>query len=74
MMVQADDAGFDVEPPSVWLEHGGQVILPCLGSSASLSCKSVLEYYIGQLNKMPWGMAGLYKQVLGKLLSGVGGD
>lgn len=60
--------GFDVEPPTMWVEHGGQLILPFIGSSANFSTKDILRHCIAQLNKMPWGMAGMYKQVLEKLL------
>ena len=52
----------------MWVEHGGQLILPFIGSSANFSIKDILRHFITQLNKMPWGMAGMYKQVLEKLL------
>lgn len=52
----------------MWVEHGGQLILPFVGSSATFSSRDLLEQFINQLKKMPWGMAAMYKQVLEKLV------
>ncbi|KAI9634952.1 fungal-specific transcription factor domain-containing protein [Dioszegia hungarica] len=59
---------FDVEPPPMWIDHGGQLILPFLGSSTGFTVHNILGHFIDQLRQMPWGMAGMYKQVLEKLV------
>ena len=64
----ANALGFDVDPPSMWLQHGGQIFLPFLGSSTSLKIKDTLEFFIRQIAAMPWGLAGFQKQVLTLLL------
>jgi acyl dehydratase len=60
--------GFDVDPPSMWLTHGGQIFLPFLGSSTALKIRDTLEHFIRQMSAMPWGLAAFQKQVLTLLL------
>lgn len=62
--------GFDVEPPAIWVEHGGQIFLPYLGSSSALNVSETLRFFMERLHKIPWGMAALFRQVLAKLLEG----
>jgi hypothetical protein len=52
----------------MWIDHGGQLILPFLGSSTGFTVHNILGHFIDQLRQMPWGMAGMYKQVLEKLV------
>ena len=69
--------GFDTEPPKVWIDHGGQLVLPYLGSSASLDVNATLTFFMNRLESIPWGWATLFRQVLGKLLTsddGAGSD
>lgn len=61
--------GFDTEPPKVWIDHGGQLVLPYLGSSAQLDLNSTLTFFMNRLDSIPWGWATLFRQVLGKLLT-----
>lgn len=65
--ISADSPGFDVEPPGMWIEHGGQLILPVIGSTVGISVRGILDHFISQLRGLPWGMGGMYKQVLEKL-------
>lgn len=62
------NAGFDVDPPLMWVQHGGQMFLPFLGSSTTLKMKETIEFFIAQMNAMPWGMAAFQRQVLVVLL------
>lgn len=62
-------AGFDTEPPQVWIDHGGQLMLPYLGSSTSLNVNSTVTFFMNRLETIPWGWATLFRQVLGKLLT-----
>jgi hypothetical protein len=55
----------------MWIERGGQLIIPFLGSTISITTRSVLEHFIAQLGKMPWGLAVMYKQVLERLVERV---
>lgn len=64
----ANDLGFDVDPPAMWVQHGGQMFLPFLGSSTTLKMKDTVQFFIAQMNAMPWGMAAFQKQVLTLLL------
>ncbi|WVQ80691.1 hypothetical protein IAT38_002796 [Cryptococcus sp. DSM 104549] len=61
---------FDTSPPEMWLSHGGQLILPYLGSSLIWTVSSMLETFMRRLETMPWGLAVQYRLVLGRLLQG----
>jgi hypothetical protein len=60
--------GFDADPPSVWIEHGGQIVMPFLGSSTSMTVVDTLKLFMDRLDMSPWGLAGQFRQVLAKLL------
>lgn len=52
----------------MWVQHGGQLFLPFLGASTSLKMKDTLQFFITQMEAMPWGLAAFQKQVLTLLL------
>lgn len=53
----------------MWVDHGGQLVLPYLGSSATLDVNNTLTFFMDRLDTIPWGWARLFRQVLGKLLT-----
>jgi hypothetical protein len=66
--IQLTFSGFDVDPPNMWITHGGQIFLPFLGSSTAFKIRDTLEHFIRQMGAMPWGLAAFQKQVLTLLL------
>ncbi|ORY25649.1 fungal-specific transcription factor domain-domain-containing protein [Naematelia encephala] len=63
---------FDTDPPQVWLEHGGQIVFPYLGSSSTMNVKDTLTLFMNRIDSMPWGLATQFRQVLAKLLDAEG--
>ncbi|WWC88487.1 uncharacterized protein L201_003398 [Kwoniella dendrophila CBS 6074] len=59
---------FDTVPPKLWLEHGGEIVFPFLGSSINWKVSNLLELFMSRLEKMKWGLAIQYKLVLNTLL------
>lgn len=62
------NAGFDTSPPEMWLAHGGQIVFPFLGPSGEWTVPNLLKLFMDRLERMPWGLAGQYTLVLGRLL------
>jgi hypothetical protein len=52
----------------MWVQHGGQMFLPFLGSSTTLKMRETIGFFVAQMNAMPWGMAAFQKQVLTLLI------
>ncbi|WVQ73151.1 hypothetical protein IAR50_002715 [Cryptococcus sp. DSM 104548] len=59
---------FDMTPPEMWVAHGGSILFPFLGSSASWTIPMILRHFMERLGKMPWGLALQNKLVLENLL------
>ncbi|WRT67886.1 uncharacterized protein IL334_004860 [Kwoniella shivajii] len=59
---------FDTTPPKLWISHGGEIVFPFLGSSATWTVSSLLELFMNRLESMPWGLAVQYRLVLNTLL------